>query len=1025
MSAAKSAPKSAPVKPSKPQKGDHVFLVDGSSYIFRAYWQSMNQDPKYNRRSDGLPTGAVRMFCIMLWRILAEMKPEERPTHLAVIFDKSEKTFRTELYADYKAHRSEPPDDLRPQFPLIRDAVRAFDIPSIEMAGFEADDLIATYAREACESGATVTIVASDKDMMQLINDRVVMYDTMKDRRIGIAEVIEKFGVPPAKVIEVQALIGDSSDNVPGVPGIGPKTAAQLIGEYGDLETLLARAGEIKQEKRRQSLIDNAEIARLSKRLVTLDDRVTLEVPLTDLVVHEPNHCNLIAFLKAMEFTTLVRRVAEAAGIDAAEIDPDAKVGPGAIPLRRNEGAAAAAAAAGTAERPAPAGPTGVLPLTGGGVRREKPAPARAGAQSKGADFSGTPEALAASLLEAARTRPVDRSRYETVRTLEGLHAWIARARDQGFLAIDTATTSLDPMQATLCGFSLALSADEACYVPLAHRKSGDAGTDNLFADGLAADQIPEAAALEAIEPLLEDASILKIGQNLKFDWLVLAQRGIAMASQDDTMLMSYVLDAGRADHDLDPLAHRYLGHTTIDFAQLTGAGKSKIAFDQVPIEKGATFAAENADVALRLWQLLKARMVAEHVTTVYETLERPLVPVLARMERRGISIDRQVLSRLSGEFAQRAGGLEAEIQELAGEPLNPGSPKQLGDILFGKLQLPGGTKTRTGQWATGARVLDDLAEQGHALPGKILEWRQVTKLKSTYTDALPGYVNPQTHRLHTSYALAATPTGRLSSSEPNLQNIPVRTEEGRKIRRAFVAAPGHKLASADYSQIELRLLAAIADIPALKNAFREGLDIHAMTASEMFGVPVKDMPGEVRRRAKAINFGIIYGISAFGLANQLGIAREEAGAYIKKYFERFPGIRDYMEETKAFCKRNGYVLTLFGRKCHYPDIASSNPSLRAFNERAAINARLQGTAADIIRRAMVRMEAALAKEKLSAQMLLQVHDELVFELPENEVERTLPVVKKVMEHAPLPALDLPVPLAVDARAADNWDEAH
>jgi DNA polymerase-1 len=561
--------------------------------------------------------------------------------------------------------------------------------------------------------------------------------------------------------------------------------------------------------------------------------------------------------------------------------------------------------------------------------------------------------------------------------------------------------------------------------VPLIHRQGGDGGSGGLFAGPIAPGQIEESAALAAMKPLLEDPGVLKIGLDLKFDLQIFAQRGIEVAPFDDTMLISYVLDAGRADHGLGPLAQRYLDHATIDYSELTGSGKSKLTFDCVAIDKAAEYASERADVTLRLWQVLKPRLVAEHITTVYETLERPLVPVLARMERRGISIDRQVLSRLSGEFAQRAGSLEAEIQELAGEPLNPGSPKQLGDILFGKLQLPGGTKTKTGQWATGARVLDDLAEQGHPLPRKILDWRQVTKLKSTYTDALPGYVNPQTHRVHTSYALAATPTGRLSSSEPNLQNIPVRTEEGRKIRRAFVAAPGYKLASADYSQIELRLLAAIADIEALKKAFREGLDIHAMTASEMFGVPVKDMPGEVRRRAKAINFGIIYGISAFGLANQLGIAREEAGAYIKKYFERFPGIRDYMEETKAFCKKNGYVLTLFGRKCHYPDIVNSNASVRAFNERAAINARLQGTAADIIRRAMVRMETALTKEKLSAQMLLQVHDELVFELPDEEVAKTLPVVKKVMEQAPLPALDLSVPLSVDARAANNWDEAH
>jgi DNA polymerase-1 len=566
---------------------------------------------------------------------------------------------------------------------------------------------------------------------------------------------------------------------------------------------------------------------------------------------------------------------------------------------------------------------------------------------------------------------------------------------------------------------------DEACYVPLAHRNGGQGGNGSLFAGDIAPDQLTEAAALAAVKPLFEDKSVLKVGQDLKFAWQMFARRGIEIEPYDDTMLMSYVTDAGRSDHALGPLAKRYFGHATVDVNELIGSGKSRITFDAVDIAKAAEYAAEDADVTLRLWQVLKPRVVAEHVGTVYETLERPLVSVLARMERRGISIDRQVLSRLSGEFAQRAGALEAEIQELAGEPLNPGSPKQLGDILFGKFNLPGGTKTKTGQWSTGARTLEDLAEQGHELPRKILDWRQVSKLRSTYTDALPGYVNPDTHRVHTSYALAATPTGRLSSSEPNLQNIPIRTEEGRKIRRAFVASPGMKLVSADYSQIELRLLAEIANIEALKKAFRDGLDIHAMTASEMFGVPIKGMPGEIRRRAKAINFGIIYGISAFGLANQLGIAREEAGAYIRKYFERFPGIRDYMEETKAFCKKNGYVLTLFGRKCHYPDIASPNPSIRAFNERAAINARLQGTAADIIRRAMVRMDGALAKKRLNAQMLLQVHDELVFEVPEDEVEKTLPVVTRVMEEAPMPALSLAVPLAVEARAAHNWDEAH
>ena len=997
----------APAVQARPvKKGDHVFLVDGSSYIFRAY----HALPPLHRKSDGLQVNAVLGFCNMLWKLLRDMKPEERPTHLAVVFDKSERTFRNEMYSEYKANRTEPPDDLRPQFAFIREAVRAFDLPCLEQIGFEADDLIATYVRLACEAGANATIVSSDKDLMQLVNDCVLMYDTMKDRRIGIPEVVEKFGVPPEKVIEVQSLIGDSTDNVPGVPGIGVKTAAQLIGEYGDLETLLARASEIKQEKRRQALIENAERARLSKRLVTLDAHVALDVPLADLAVHEPDYKLLIAFLKAMEFGTLTRRVAEFSGIEAAQIDADGQL---------SSGSAARAKSAGGSTTgdlfPAPRLPLGDDPA--------RPSKERPGAGA--AEIQLTPQALATARADAARNAKVDRSRYEVVRSLERLNAWIARARDLGLVALDSRTNSLDPMQATLCGLSLAVTPNEACYIPLAHRTGGDGGTGGLFAGPIAPDQIEESIALAALKPLLEDPGVLKIGNDLKYDLQIFALRDIELTPYDDTMLMSYVVDSGRSTHGIDQLAQRYFDHATIDANAIMGSGKSRITFDCIQIDKAAEYAAEQADMVLRVWHVLKPRMAAEHTATVYETLERPLVPVLARMERRGISIDRQVLSRLSGEFAQRASALEAEIQTLAGEPLNPGSPKQLGDILFGKFGLPGGTKTKTGQWSTGARVLDDLAEQGHPLPRKILDWRQVSKLKSTYTDALPGYVDARTHRVHTSYALAATPTGRLSSSEPNLQNIPIRNEEGRKIRRAFVATEGRKLVSADYSQIELRLLAEIADIAQLKNAFREGLDIHAMTASEMFGVPVKGMPAEVRRRAKAINFGIIYGISAFGLANQLGIEREEAGAYIKKYFERFPGIRDYMDETKASAKKNGYVLTLFGRKCHYPEIAHSNASIRAFNERAAINARLQGTAADIIRRAMVRMDAALAKKKLSAQMLLQVHDELVFEVPDDEVEATLPVVKKVMEDAPMPALSLAVPLAVDARAAHNWDEAH
>jgi DNA polymerase I len=1016
----------APVAGRPLKEGDHVFLVDGSGYIFRAY----HALPPINRKTDGLQLNAVFGFCNMLWKLLRDLTPEERPTHLAVVFDKSEKTFRTEMYPDYKAHRPDPPDDLRPQFKYVREAVQAFDLPCLEQDGFEADDLIATYVREAREAGATATIVSSDKDLMQLVADGVIMFDTMKDKKIGRAEVIEKFGVPPEKVIDVQSLIGDSTDNVPGVPGIGVKTAAQLIGEYGDLETLLFRAPEIKQEKRRQSLIEHAESARVSKKLVTLDNHVKLDVPIGDLAVHEPDYKRLIAFLKAMEFNGLMRRVAEFASVDAGAIEAEAR-------LAGNAGSKADVfPSAFTGEAAAPAARTGApvdtaraaratqaelsLPLTGGGMA---PRPAPAG--DRDGNFVSTPGALAAARTEAARSTKFDRGRYETVRSLDRLTAWIARARDTGMIALDAATASGDPMQAELCGFSLAVAPNEACYVPLAHRQGGDAEGASLFRGELVADQIAERAALEALAPLFTDPGVLKIGYDVKFAWQMLALRGIEIAAYDDVMLMSYALDAGRASQALPSLAEHTFNHAAVDFGALIKPGKTKISFDAVAIDRAAEYAAERADIVLRLALALKPRLVAERELTVYETLERPLVSVLARMERRGISIDRDVLSRLSGEFAQEAAALEAEINKEAGETVNPGSPKQLGDILFGKLGLPGGTKTRTGQWATGARALEDLAEQGHKLPQMILDWRQVSKLKSTYTDALPGFVNPATHRVHTNYALASTTTGRLSSSDPNLQNIPVRTEDGRKIRRAFVAAPGMKLVSADYSQIELRLLAEIAGIEPLQKAFREGLDIHAMTASEMFGVPIAGMPSEIRRRAKAINFGIVYGISAFGLANQLGIAREEAGAYIKKYFERFPGIRDFIEASKAYAKKHGFVYTLFGRKCHYPEIRASNASIRSFNERAAVNARLQGTAADIIRRAMIRMDEALVKQKLNAQMLLQVHDELVFEVPHAEVERTLPVVKKVMEEAPLPAVSLSVPLKVDAHAADNWDDAH
>jgi DNA polymerase-1 len=1010
--------------PRKLKKGDHVFLIDGSSFIFRAYFAMFKAAQSRGRsftRSDGMPTGAVFTFCNMLWKLLREGLYGVMPTHVAVVFDYSGQSFRNAIYSDYKGHRPDPPDELKPQFPLMRDAVRAFGLIPIEQEGFEADDLIATYARVALEAGADVSMIAGDKDLMQLVRPGIMMFDPMpgNERRIGPAEVAEKFGVPPEKVADVQALIGDPTDNVPGVPGIGVKTAAQLIGEYGDLETLLARASEIKQEKRRQSLIEFAAQARMSKRLVLLDDHVELARSLDDLPLDGRDPKVLIGFLKAMEFTGLTKRVGEATGVDPNAIDPDPTLSPGGTSVAAPAESAAPAepAGPGPSEAAAPAATTAArqlslgLPPVAADLRRTPP----------GRQERATPLTLVRERMAEASAQKVDRIAYETIGDAAALERFIAEGTDQGFIAVDLVTSSIDPMIATLIGVSLALAPNRAAYVPLGHR----AADDLLAGGGLAPGQIREHEALAILKPMLEDPGVLKIGHDLKGDALVLDRHGIALTPFDDVMLMSYVLDAGRGDHGLGELAQRHFGHAMLNLADIVGKGRMQVPFANVEITRACAYCAENADLALRVWRLLKARLVAEHMVTPYQTLERPLLPVLARMEKRGIAIDTQVLSRLSGDFSQKSAALEAEIQDIAGAPLNPGSPKQIGDILFGKMKLPGARKTKTGAWSTSASVLDDLAEEGHLLPTKILEWRQITKLQSTYTDLLPSFVNPDTARVHTNFALASTTTGRLSSFDPNLQNIPIRTEEGRKIRRAFIAAPGTKLVSADYSQIELRLLAEIADIAALKQAFREGIDIHALTASEMFGVPVAGMPGEVRRRAKAINFGIIYGISAFGLANQLGIPREEAAAYIKKYFERFPGIRAYMDSTKEACRRDGYVTTLFGRKCHYPDISASNPSLRAFNERAAINARLQGTAADIIRRAMIRMDDALAKERLSAKMLLQVHDELVFEVPPAEIERTLPVIKRVMEEAPHPAVVLSVPLRVDARAADNWDAAH
>jgi len=970
------------------KKGDHLYLVDGSGYLFRAY----HALPPLSRKSDGLPTGAVSGYCNMLWKLLEDMKGEDAPTHLAVIFDAGKTTFRNRIYPQYKAHRPEPPEDLIPQFPLVREATRAFGVPSVELENYEADDLIATYAALARKQGARVTIVSSDKDLMQLVEDGVVtLLDTMKGKRIGQAEVMERFGVPPSRVIDVQALAGDSSDNVPGVPGIGVKTAAELINAYGDLETLLKRAQEIKQPKRRESLIEHAGNARISRVLVTLDDKAPIREQLHEFGVRDPEPATLIAFLKAMEFNALLKRAAAKLGVE----DPDA------IP-----------------PAPDPAGK--VLPAPGGAAplpaAAKQPLPAGK-APLKTVNGAGAPGAIAN---RDAILKPIDHALYETVTTLDRLEHWLVRAREMGRVAIDTETTSLDPMQAGLCGVSLAVAPNEACYIPCGHRPGS--GLD-LSQTGRI-EQLDESVLLERLKPLLEDESVLKIAQNLKYDYLIFLQRGIRVAPFDDTMLLSFVLDSALHGHGMDELSELHLTHKPITFNEVAGRGREKQTFDCVPVKEATRYAAEDADVTLRLHMLLKPRLIAEGKTGVYETTERPLIPVLAAMEQAGIAIDPDFLRRLSNDFGKQMAALETEIFRLAGGEFNIGSPKQLGDLLFGTMKLQGGRRTKTGAWSTDVDVLEELAAQGYEIARKVLDWRGLSKLRGTYTEALPTYVNPKTGRVHTSFQLAAASTGRLASTDPNLQNIPIRTEEGRKIRRAFVAPTGSKLVSADYSQIELRLLAHIADIPQLKKAFADGLDIHAMTASEIFGVPVKGMPPEVRRRAKAINFGIVYGISGFGLAQQLGISREEANDYIKKYFQRFPGIRDYMEETKAYARAHGFVETLFGRRVHIREIKSSNPSFRAGAERAAINAPIQGSAADIIRRAMIRMPDALAKKKLRAKMLLQVHDELVFETPDGEVDALMALAGSVMEKAALPAISLSVPLVVDARAAQNWDEA-
>ncbi|MBM3490481.1 MAG: DNA polymerase I [Alphaproteobacteria bacterium] len=917
----------------------HLYLVDGAGYLFRAY----HALPPLSR-PDGTPVNAVYGFCTMLEKLLDDLSGGDAPSHLAVVFDAARETFRNAIYPAYKAHRPEPPEDLVPQFALVRDASRAFNLSTIELRGFEADDVIATYAKQARAAGLAVTIVSSDKDLMQLVGEGVDMLDPIRQRRIGPAEVREKFGVGPERVVDVQSLAGDSADNVPGVPGIGVKTAAELIETYGDLDSLLAKADQIKQPKRRQSLLEHAAAARLSRELVRLRQDAPVPLPVAELTVRPRDLKQLSGFLEEQGFKSLIAKLH--------------------------------------------------------------------GRQSAGAPGAGNGQ-------QAPAEAPIDRRDYQTVTSLQALDAWIAQARAAGTVCVDTETTSLDAMRAELVGVSLSVEPRRACYIPVGHRSS--VAGSLAFGAGNLGPQLPLPELLARLKPLLADPTVLKVGQNLKYDALVLSRHGIEIGPLDDTMLISYVLEGGLHGHGMDELSERHLGVKPIAFKEVAGSGQTAVTFDLVPIDKATEYSAEDADITLRLHRLLKPRLLAERLVTVYETLERPLVPVLVEMERHGVKVDRSELGRLSADFAVRIGEIEQDVHRLAGERFNVGSPKQLGEILFDKLSLPGGKKGKTGAYATGAEVLEELAAAGHELPARVLDWRQLAKLKSTYTDALQLAINPQTGRVHTSFAMAATSTGRIASADPNLQNIPVRTEEGRRIRKAFVAEPGHVLLSADYSQIELRVLAHIADIAALKEAFRQGIDIHTLTASQVFGVPVEGIDPLLRRRAKAINFGIIYGISAFGLANNLGISQGEARAYIDAYFERYPGIRAYMERARVFCRQHGYVLTAFGRRCHMPGINDKNPARRGFQERAAINAPIQGTAADIIRRAMVRIPPALAEARLAARMLLQVHDELLFEVPLAQLDATARLVKQVMEGA----AHLSLPLVVDIGSGADWEAAH
>ena len=937
---------------------NELYLVDGSGFIFRAYYAMAYSNRGGMTNPEGTPVSAVYGFTQMLLKLLRDY----HAPYMAVIFDAARENFRNEIYADYKANRDETPEDLKPQFPLIRDATEAFDIPALELEGYEADDLIATYARLATEAGKKVVIVSSDKDLMQLVNDNVRMLDPMKDKWVDHDGVIEKFGVPPSRVVDVQALAGDSVDNVPGVPGIGIKTAAQLINEYDSLEELLNRAEEIKQPKRREKLIDHAEDARISQKLVKLDDDAPVPMALDEFKTHDPEKPALVSFLQKHDFKSILKRLG---------------------------------------------------------------APASAPSSSAQSDNSAAQDSTPAAVLDdPLKDYPaIKDNAYTLINDEATLQRWIDAAHKEGILSIDTETTALTPAKASLVGISLCIAPGEAAYIPVGHQApEADllGGGDDMPA------QLPKARVIEMLKPALEDEGILKIAHNAKYDWQILAREGIEMTPCDDTMMMSYVLDGAAHSHSMDNLASEMLGHTPIKYEEVAGKGKSQVTFDMVAIDKALDYAAEDADVTLRLHKVLKPRLAAEKMCRIYEDIDRPLIPVIARMELEGIKVDTQALFDMSADFESKLRVLEKEIYDLAGREFNIASPKQVAELLFGEMGLQGGKKTKGGEWSTSASVLEKLADEGHDIVARILDYRQLAKLKSTYSDALQAQINPSTGRVHTSFAVAHTTTGRFSSSDPNLQNIPIRTEEGRKIREAFVPAEGHTLLSVDYSQVELRLAAALAGISALKQAFIDGVDIHTLTASQVFGVAIDDVTPELRRSAKAVNFGIIYGISGFGLSKQLNVSVGEANDFIKKYLARFPELGDYMDGAKQQAKDNGYVTTAHGRKCTIRGINDKNGAVRAFAERQAINAPLQGTAADIMRIAMARIPAALRDEGLRAKMLLQVHDELIFEVPEGEIDATSACVKRVMEDAAsLHGIDLGLPLIAEAGHGDNWAQAH